>query len=270
MKFDDHEIWGAPVREPELPVEPAALVPPPQSAGRLYRSAGSAPHPDAIVALPTNRQTAVHVIDATASSTVESPAAPSSAPVAAPTPPPVRVSSLQDPALASIVEGEPRPSLPAQDGQSFDDWFRNSGVMARIAPVRHSVTLPQPGSIGAGRFAAAVAVVTVGAALLSAFLTTSLLPGTGVALLVATAVGAWLLRPADRWAAWVLPSYLLITAVLVGGQFTDGAPGSSPVGQAMLVVTSLISLAPWLAATTLVGAVLPAVRLRRATPRAHA
>jgi hypothetical protein len=49
-----------------------------------------------------------------------------------------------------------------------------------------------------------------------------------------------------------------MAAILVAGQFTSNAPGASPMGQLLLVVTGLIALAPWLAVASVIGAVLPA------------
>ena len=57
-----------------------------------------------------------------------------------------------------------------------------------------------------------------------------------------------------------MPSFVLIGVALTSGQLTDGAPGASPIGQIILVATTLITLAPWLAVATVCGAVVPGVR----------
>ena len=64
------------------------------------------------------------------------------------------------------------------------------------------------------------------------------------------------MRPTD------CPAYIAIAAILVGGQFADGAPGFSIVGQVLLVGTTLITIAPWLAIATVIGVLLPRVRKR--------
>lgn len=89
---------------------------------------------------------------------------------------------------------------------------------------------------------------------------------TGAMLLIITAL-LTLKVDADRaWSTQVLPAFVLIAAVLVGGQFAATAPGFSPLGQVMLVATSCITLAPWLAGATLIGAVVPRLRHRAGTP----
>ena len=84
----------------------------------------------------------------------------------------------------------------------------------------------------------------------------------GVALVASTTFGAFKLERDDVWVGWVMPAYIAIAAILVGGQFADGAPGFSIVGQVLLVGTTLITIAPWLAIATVIGVLLPRVRKR--------
>lgn len=82
----------------------------------------------------------------------------------------------------------------------------------------------------------------------------------GIALLGSTSFSAWKLQPNDRWIGWVMPAYVAIAAILVAGQFGNSAPGFNLIGQGLLVGTTLISIAPWLAGATAIGAALPRLR----------
>ncbi len=97
-------------------------------------------------------------------------------------------------------------------------------------------------------------------AIVDAKMSTSLGAPTGIALVLASIAIAWLMDPSARRAAWVLPPYVLIAALLVTDQFTANAPGASIIGQAILVVAGLIALAPWLALSSALGVVVPALR----------
>ena len=282
MNFDDHEIWGAPVRAAEdAPESAVADTPAPASAtaaiaaGRLYRSAGSDPHPEAILALPQHRRhTTALPLEATQWASAPAPNAPITINSRIPRP-----SAIDDPALAEIATS-PSAATPAP---GFTSWFKTSNPLGAIAALRQTNTgvetagetpersafgaLSGLGAIGGSRFtpgayALLLFVVTAVVGVVDAAVSGSLGAPTGAALLVATAVGTWRIDGASRWAAWVIPSYALIAAILVAGQFTDSAPGASPLGQVMLVATALITMAPWLAAASAVGAALPALRGR--------
>lgn len=271
MKFDDHEIWGAPVRAPESTPEAApATAPAPMPAGRLYRSAGSDPHPEAILALPQHRR-------ATSTSTPVLRAEPVIAEASERSPITInsripRPATIEDPAIAEVLGG-PVASPSAAEHSGFTSWFRQSSPQVRdaVEAARSEVSAAvgsgvaglatQPlraGGVGLFLFA-----VTALVGVIDAVLTDTLGIATGAALVLASAVGAWRVETSDRWSAWVLPTYALMAATLVAGQFAAGAPGFSPLGQAMLIVTTLISLAPWLAAATLAGVLVPALRARR-------
>lgn len=260
MQFDDHEIWGAPVQgsvdHPDTEAPEAAPVP--SNVGRLYRSAGSEPHPDAVVALPNHKPRPA-----------ESPAA--AAPISINSRIP-RPAPIEDAAIAEVLA---TPAQPVEHS-GFTSWFRQSGSVPSpaqslasdvpAAQVKAGIrpSLPAiPTSLDALRFTAFVTLVTVVVAVVNALVGASVGLPTGIALVASTAVGAWLLEPGSRWVGWVMPSYIVILASLISGPFVDGAPGFSILGNALLVVTSLITLAPWLALATIAGVVMPAVRARR-------
>lgn len=283
MNFDDHEIWGAPVRPaesaPETTTAETTGTPAVPANGRLYRSAGSDPHPEAILALPHHRRhTSVQPAEASQWATPPAAAAPN-APAA-----PITINSriprpgvIEDAALAEIVA---TPSAPTES-TGFTSWFKSSNPLGAIAAMRNTntgVAEPQPAkssglslsslpALGAHEltaltyFAAVFAITTI-VGVVNAAVSSSLGIPTGVALLATVALGTWRLAASARWAAWVLPAYALVAAVLVAGQFTESAPGASPVGQVLLVTSALITLAPWLAVATLLGAALPALRGR--------
>ena len=282
MNFDDHEIWGAPVRASESTPEAASTEVPaaPAAAGRLYRSAGSDPHPDAILALPARRHTTVQPVEAHQWATPPAAeAAPSIVTINSRIPKP---GAIDDPALAEII-ATPEAATEASPLAGFTSWFKSSNPMAAIAAIRNTNSgvatppaearagrMPNLGSIAefgrstfsAAAFAGLLLVVTAGAGIVNAAIAGSLGIPTGIALLAASIFGAWNIAADARWSAWVMPSYALIGAVLIAGQFTDSAPGAKPLGQIMLIVTGLITLAPWLALSTVAGVALPAIHGR--------
>ncbi len=274
MNFDDHEIWGAPVRSddasPEAPIAGAVTEPSSASSGRLYRSIGSDPHPGAVVALPNQRR---H----NSASQEGSALAPAQAGQ-----PPISINSrlprieVEDAAIAEVLATPVSKSASPIAG--FTSWFKSKPQdAAALSPERHS--LPVAGStiepsslaqlsawssksLNAPVFLFAVFAVTALVAIVNAVSGSTLGLPTGLALAFATAAAAWRIEAGARWAAWVMPSYALIAAILVGGQFTSSAPGGSMTGQILLIATGLITLAPWLAAATVLGIVVPAVRQR--------
>ncbi len=286
MKFDDHEIWGAPVQAAAAEAEaPAVEVPAPAlaTAGRLYRSAGSEAHPDAVVALPNHhrRHTTSTPVEATSwASTGVHPAISINSLI------PPRPAPIEDPAIAEVlgartrVAAEPAPEPAA--GSGFTGWFRQATGFAPEPSPALSTKAPAPKARrampdlgGAARvlsasvltpksFAVLAFVITTLVALVNMQLATSLGAGTGIALVLVTAYAGWTLPAHSRWAAWVLPPYLLMAAIVVSGQFGSGAPGRSISGQVLLVLSGLITLAPWLAVACLLGLLLPALRGRRA------
>ncbi|MHB0928900.1 MAG: hypothetical protein ACYC3W_08245 [Candidatus Nanopelagicales bacterium] len=290
MQFDDHEIWGAPVHAVEASDIPVAAleVPAPAlaTAGRLYRSAGSEAHPDAVVALPNHqrRHTAVTPAEATSwSNTGVHPAISINSLI------PPRPAQIEDPAIAEVLGARtpaPAPApLESEATHGFTGWFRQATGFApepaatvtatAMAPRAPRANLHMPDARGAAKalsgavlsartFAALAFVITSVVAILNTRLAGSPGTGTGVALVLITAYAGWALGPGSRWAAWVLPPYLLMAAIVVSGQVGSSAPGRSISGQALLVLSGLITLAPWLAAASLLGVLVPL--LHRARP----
>lgn len=291
MNFDDHEIWGAPVRASEsTPEAPAADVTAgpaaDASAGRLYRSAGSEPHPEAILALPNHRRhTAVHPLAGSqwATPSPSAPAAAAPAPAAAQAPITInsripRPGSAEDPAIAEVLD-TPRAASAAP---GFTGWFKSSGVVEGAVPAEPAAAPALAasgerllsGAMGAvaaiplramtgGTYVLVLAAVTALVGVVETVVSDGAGIATGIALVLATVLGSWQITAESRWAAWSMPAYALIVAIVVAGQFGAGAPGASLVGQAMLVVTGLITMAPWLAAATVTGILVPAIRAKR-------
>ena len=298
VEFDDHEIWGAPVAVPG-PVDPepeAAPTVAPVTAGRLYRSVGSDEHPDAVVALPDRK--AMHQTLHTSASAPLEPQAPITINSRIP-----RAVTVEDSAIADLI-APPAPTAPVEvataepqpEHSGFTSWFRapkqptpavpedpSQPVLPVATPAATAAAVASGaaqkvfGTIGdlattvnridgmnTRGFVAIATAVTFVVALLDALLTQSLGLPTGIALIAVTAFGAWKLDAASRWAGWVMPSYVLIAVILLTGHFVAGAPGFSIIGNAMLIVTSLIVLAPWLAIASALGAVLPIFKRRKA------
>ena len=274
MKFDDHEIWGAPVRvsepEAEAPLAPAPVVAT-AAEGTLYRSAGSAPHPDAIVALPHHKRKAI----------VDEPAlqAPAAAPVApaaeeAPAVAPITINSqIPRPTIADAAIAELVAPIKTEKPVGYESWFKPSTILAK-APAnladakelasRFNATSVSIEAISPAQYFLLVFAVTTVVGIVNALINDALGLPTGAALLLATGFAALRIDARSRWAAWVLPVYALIGTILIAGQLTAGAPGVSPIGQLMLIATTCISLAPWLALATLAGALLPRFSGKRA------
>lgn len=296
MTFEEHEIWNRSIQERSANDAPDAVHTPAPNIGRLYASAGAPAHPDAIVALPHHTRSFVSVAELP-----ESVAAPQAAPTFVPPPavPPAPI--INDPAIAEMLstavpaptEEEQPPSfewaenieVKAEPLEQFKDWFADptptppapaqppvkTGLAAQQltdAATRARTQLADLGERVTGsafdirRYALVTIVLTavVGSA-------DALLGGTigwlfGVALVASTAFGAFKLQSDDAWIGWVMPAYVAIAATLVAGQFGSAAPGLDVVGQILLIGTTLISIAPWLAVATLIGMVVPRFRRR--------
>lgn len=289
MQFEDHEIWSRPVPEGAAPKESEPASEPtvaPVTSGRLYASSGAPAHPDAIVALPHHTRSFVSV--------AELPEAPVAEVAATPAP---QAPIINDPAIAEVLAPPvAAPVAPDEEPPSFDwaksievkadpldafkDWF-NDDAPAAPAPVPQPVKtglaaqqltdaatrartqlqdlgeIVTSGSYTLRKYAVVSFAITTAVALIDVFLGGTLGIMFGVALVASTAFAAFKLDVADRWAGWVMPAYVAIAAILVAGQFGSGAPGFSIIGQILLVGTTLISIAPWLAVATAIGAVLP-------------
>ena len=145
---------------------------------------------------------------------------------------------------------------PRVERRPAEDW---SAIAPVPATARRGASLPLLTSRG---YALALFAVTTVSGIIDTRGAGSFGSLTGVVFLLASVAGAWVLDPDSRWAGRVIPTYALIAAIVVAGQFSSVAPGRSIIGQALLVLTGLISVAPWLAAATVITTVL--ARLRRA------
>lgn len=285
MELNEHEIWDRPVAA--VPVEPERGIELPVS-GRLYASAGVTGHPDAIVALPRHTRNFVSVADLP-EAVVRTPAAPApQAPI------------IQDPAIAEMLapaeSNEQPPSfdwarnsavdadMAADTEDPYKDWYAKPAVAAAPTPARATPGLGtqqlgdaanrarrqlqglgvrvSSGSFGVRKYAVVTVVVTALVGVIDAVFAGSLAMPFGIALLLTTTFGALKLEHEDAWAGWVMPAYVAIAATLVAGQFADGAPGLSIVGQVLLVGTTVITIAPWLAIATAIGMLVPRFRKR--------
>lgn len=297
MTFDDHEIWNRPVPDSLDEAVPAPTAPAPNT-GRLYASAGAPAHPDAIVALPQHTRSFVSVaelpesVPASAEPVVEVAAEP----VAAPPTPPAPI--INDPAIAEVLatpapaaaDIEEQPSfewaenieVKAEPLDQFKDWFADPVETPAPAPVKTGLAAQhltdaatrartQLSDIGdrvtaervdIRRYTLIAVVATAVVGVADAFLGGTIGWMFGIALVASTTFGAFNLRSEDAWIGWVMPAYVAIAAILVAGQFGSARPGFDIVGQILLVGTTLISVAPWLAAATVLGLVIPRVRKR--------
>jgi hypothetical protein len=86
---------------------------------------------------------------------------------------------------------------------------------------------------------------------------------TGIALLVTSVYCALLVRPADIWAAVVMPPLGFLAAALTAGQLTLDSAGSLVVREGYMLLKTLAQGAPWIIGTTAICLVIVLVRRRR-------
>lgn len=272
------------------------------TTGRLYSSAGAPAHPDAIVALPNHTRGFVSVAERPeAPSVAATPATPippaldqprvepvprisdpAIAEVLAPPPAPTPEPELAD-AFAWARDAESETDAQTED--PFKDWYAEPAQPAQITsdePVKTGLAAQQltdaalrartqlqdlgdyvsSSSFTPRAYVLVSIIATTIAGLANVWIGGAIGMPFGVVLLLSTSVSAWKLQPSDRWIGWVMPAYIAIAAILIAGQFGSSAPGLNVIGQVLLVATTLISIAPWLAAATAIGAVLPRLRKR--------
>ena len=120
---------------------------------------------------------------------------------------------------------------------------------------------------GSGLTWSGVAVVVVLGTVLVAFadavINNSLGILTGIALLVTSVYCALLVRPADIWAAVVMPPLGFLAAALTAGQLTLDSAGSLVVREGYMLLKTLAQGAPWIIGTTAICLVIVLVRRRR-------
>lgn len=113
-----------------------------------------------------------------------------------------------------------------------------------------------------------VVVVILGTVLVAfadALINNSLGILTGIALLVSSVYCALLVRPADIWAAAIIPPLAFLAAALTAGQLTLDSAGSLVVREGYMLLKTLAQNAPWIVGTTLICFVIVIVRRRRAS-----
>jgi hypothetical protein len=120
---------------------------------------------------------------------------------------------------------------------------------------------------GSGLTWSGVAVVVVLGTVLVAFadavINNSLGILTGIALLVTSVYCALLVRPADIWAAVVMPPLGFLAAALTAGQLTLDSAGSLVVREGYMLLKTLAQGAPWIIGTTAICLGIVLVRRRR-------
>lgn len=278
MNLENHEIWNLAVPDVENGVDSTEQQLPNAAPGRLYASAGAPPHPDAIVALPHYVRTFVSVAELPESPAPQAPliSDPAIAEMLAPTPPQseteaampsfdwakgieVAEDPFKDWYAPPAAEPSSAPSATALDATPEPPTPRTTAPAVREMTKALTSWIPE-GAFDLRTYTVLAFVVTAFIGVIDALVGGTIGRPFGAALIVSTAFGAFRLEPQSRWAGWVMPAYIAIAAILVAGQFADGAPGFNAVGQVLLVGTTLITVAPWLAIATLIGAVLPRFR----------
>lgn len=254
----------------ELPEEP--IVEPPAQSAELAASAEAAqPAPSAPMAPPAP------IINDPAIAEVLAPPTAAVMPTSAPAeePPsfdwaksievkPEPLDAFKDwfaddaPATASVPAAAPDPVKTGLAAQQLTD----AATRARTQLQDLGGLVTASGDFDLRKYSLIAFAVTAVVAVVDAFLGGTLGLLFGIGLVASTAFGAFKLRDTDRWAGWVMPAYVAIAAILVAGPFTSGSAGFSIVGQILLVGTTLISVAPWLAAATAIGALAPRFRKR--------
>lgn len=301
MTFDEHEIWNRSIQERSAEDASDAARTPAPNIGRLYASAGAPAHPDAIVALPHHTRSFVSVAELpeSAPQAAASPTPPPPATPPAASPAPIindpAIAEMLSPAVPTATEEEPPPSfewaenieVKAEPLDQFKDWFADpietttpptppqtplkTGLAAQQltdAATRARTQLADLGDRVTGsafdirRYTLLATVVTAAVGIADALLGGTIGWLFGVALVVSTAFGAVKLASEDAWIGWVMPAYVAIAAILIAGQFGSAGPGLDVVGQILLIGTTLIAIAPWLAAATIIGMAIPRLRRR--------
>lgn len=185
-------------------------------------------------------------------------------------------STLPAPAAPADAVETPRPETPQPETRPSLVTIRSNAVQVAAGAAQVAAGAKDQlaafnehvntGTYDLRRIATYLFVPTALAAVGEAFVADMLGWVTGAMLVVITALLTLKVDAERAWSTQVLPAFVLVAAVLVGGQFAATAPGLSPLGQIMLVATSCITLAPWLAGATLIGAVVPRLRHRAGTP----
>lgn len=169
-----------------------------------------------------------------------------------------RSSGAEGPATMDAIPAIDPEYLAAREAEQA------AAAAAAVRPARRASTQGGSGLTWSG----VVVVVMLGTILVGfadALINDSLGILTGVALLVSSVYCALLVRPADIWAAAIIPPLAFLAATLTAGQLTLDSAGSLVVREGYMILKTLAQNAPWIVGTTLICFVIVIVRRRRAT-----
>lgn len=176
----------------------------------------------------------------------QNPAPPIPAPPLPTTPPP------STPTPAGIAAAAPATSESADSVAAPDS----------VAPIEDPAEPGLETGITWSNAALLITGVTIAFGFIEALLRHSIGTITGVALLIVTVVAALRLRPADIWAAVVMPPLAFLAALVTAGQLTVAKSGSFVSQQALNIVSGLALNAPWIIGSTAVALVIVLIRRR--------
>lgn len=239
----DAAVEVEPADEPDIPVVPA----------------------DVAAAAPESEETAAPA----------APAATRRAPVREPEPMDVvpAVVATAAPAVTGRLYRSAGAEGPATDGAipAIDPEYlavRDAQRAAEEAAAAKAHPARKPATQGGGglTWSGVVVVVMLGTILVGfadALINDSLGIITGIALLVSSVYCALLVRPADIWAAAIIPPLAFLAATLTAGQLTLDSAGSFVVREGYMILKTLAQNAPWIVGTTIICFIIVIVRRRR-------
>lgn len=158
-------------------------------------------------------------------------------------------------------------AIPAIDPEYLAAREAQRAAEAAAAPKPRPAKKPATQGGSGLTWSGVVVVVMLGTILVGfadALINDSLGIITGIALLVSSVYCALLVRPADIWAAAIIPPLAFLAATLTAGQLTLDSAGSFVVREGYMILKTLAQNAPWIVGTTLICFVIVIVRRRRA------
>jgi hypothetical protein len=170
-----------------------------------------------------------------------------------------RSAGAEGPATDGAIPAIDPEYLAARDAQRAAE----AAAAAKAKPAKKPATQGGSGLTWSG----VVVVVMLGTILVAfadALINDSLGIITGIALLVSSVYCALLVRPADIWAAAIIPPLAFLAATLTAGQLTLDSAGSLVVREGYMILKTLAQNAPWIVGTTIICFVIVLVRRRRA------
>lgn len=176
-----------------------------------------------------------------------------------------RSSGAEGPATMDAIPAIDPDYLAAREAEKA----AAAAAAAKARPQKQPATQGGSGLTWSG----VVVVVMLGTILVAfadALINNSLGIITGIALLVSSVYCALLVRPADIWAAAIIPPLAFLAATLTAGQLTLDSAGSLVVREGYMILKTLAQNAPWIVGTTLICLVIVIVRRRRIAAASHA